>query len=348
MVFFHHFNPLWRVAPGNKVASLAEILFKEGHVGVTIFFVLSGLLITLRYYEQVNITRSWFFRYLKNRFARIYPLYFIFTCLTFVLFAIDPAYATLATGGPQWVVPVLANFTLTKGFSSTLKFTGIPQGWTLTVEETFYLSAPFLLLGLRSNKNRIFLYPFVVMLAGMALYNVGANSFFGLADNVRFFFGYTFFGRCFEFFCGMFLGLQLIKRPDLGIRHSTLLTYGGLLWIMCCIYAQGFVKGTAQVSTYTLPGAIINNLILPMGICGLFLGLAKGNTLMGRFFSTKLMQLLGKSSYAFYLIHLGVINVLIDQFIKSNYVLNFLIINCVAILAYKYIEEPLHKLIKNL
>ena len=350
LVFFHHFNPLSSSRLENKFLAFINPVFEEGHIGVSIFFVLSGLLITLRYYERLEITRSWLFRYLRNRFARIYPLFFIITCLTLTLFFIAPKYAILkenpAFTGSQWVVMALANFTLTKGLFSSLKFTGIAQGWTLTVEESFYLSAPLLLLGLRSNRNRIFLYPFVVMLIGITLYFRGVDSLNELADNAIFFFSYTFFGRCFEFLCGMFLGLQFIKRPDYGVRHSTLLTYGGMVWILCCIYAQDFVKGSELISTHTMLGAIINNFILPIGIGGLLLGLAKGNTIAGRVLSTRMMQLLGKSSYAFYLIHLGVINILIDQFIKSNFFLNFLIINSISILAYKFIEEPLHRRLK--
>jgi peptidoglycan/LPS O-acetylase OafA/YrhL len=352
LVFFHHFNPLNALKSTNQVAALINPLFEEGHIGVTIFFVLSGFLITLRYYENLHLTKAWFFKYMRNRIARIYPLYFIITALTFGLIALNPVYDILKLNvifsRAEMPLVVFTNLTLLKGLFSTLKFTGISQGWTLTVEETFYLSAPLLLLGLRGNTKRIFLYPLLVIGLGLALYlGLHRLPLYGLLNDLQFIFNYTFFGRCFEFFCGIFLALQLLRRPDTGSRHATLLTYGGGLWIVACIYALDFVKGDAHVSTETVLGAVINNAILPLGVTALLLGLAKGKTLLGNFLSTKLMQLLGKSSYAFYLVHMGIINILIDQTIPSNFALNFVIINVVCILLFRFVEEPLHKRIKN-
>ena len=69
MVFFHHFNPLHALKEGNLWARLLNPVFEEGHIGVSIFFVLSGFLITVRYYESLNISKRWFFNYLRNRVA---------------------------------------------------------------------------------------------------------------------------------------------------------------------------------------------------------------------------------------------------------------------------------------
>src|SRR6478735_4275673 len=44
LVFFHHFNP-----PESATGSFIRGLIKEGHLGVTMFFVLSGFLIAYRY-----------------------------------------------------------------------------------------------------------------------------------------------------------------------------------------------------------------------------------------------------------------------------------------------------------
>ncbi|RFP64147.1 hypothetical protein D0N36_15690 [Hymenobacter lapidiphilus] len=50
MVFFHHFNIFKNSA--SPVGAFFEQLCEEWHIGVTIFFVLSGLLISLRYFEK--------------------------------------------------------------------------------------------------------------------------------------------------------------------------------------------------------------------------------------------------------------------------------------------------------
>ena len=81
MVFIHHYNPFNVASFGNYTHDF----FNEFHIGVTIFFVLSGFLICNRYFDDPNFN---FKSYLTKRFARIYPMYFILTTLTFVFFAI--------------------------------------------------------------------------------------------------------------------------------------------------------------------------------------------------------------------------------------------------------------------
>lgn len=60
-------------------------LAREWHTGVALFFVLSGLLICVRYRDRVELSNRWWKQYLLNRVARIYPMYLLLTCLTFVV-----------------------------------------------------------------------------------------------------------------------------------------------------------------------------------------------------------------------------------------------------------------------
>lgn len=69
LIFFYHTNPLDQQGlPGRIIA--------EFHVGVAVFFVLSGFLICLRYGSQLELSPQWLGNYVRHRFARIYPLYF--------------------------------------------------------------------------------------------------------------------------------------------------------------------------------------------------------------------------------------------------------------------------------
>lgn len=52
-----------------------------------------------------------------------------------------------------WVKYIL-NIAFLRGLSELLRFSLVGQGWTLTVEECFYISAPFIILGLvKLNSN---------------------------------------------------------------------------------------------------------------------------------------------------------------------------------------------------
>ena len=76
LVFLHHCYYTYVI---EHLGIFAGIV-RQGHIGVTIFFVLSGFLITMRYYPKFDSAgfrgRRLVFDYFRKRFARIYPLYF--------------------------------------------------------------------------------------------------------------------------------------------------------------------------------------------------------------------------------------------------------------------------------
>ncbi len=85
----------------------------------------------------------------------------------------------------------------------------------------------------------------------------------------------------------------------------------------------------------------MNNLILPFWIALFYLGLIQDDSYLKRVLSTPISQLLGKASYAFYLIHLGFIaNFLYSQNITG--LSFFLALNVIAIALFKFVEEPLN------
>jgi peptidoglycan/LPS O-acetylase OafA/YrhL len=157
LVFLHHFNPFAKAGP-------TQVLYRallEFHIGVPIFFVLSGFLITLRYSTTVQWTWSWWGQYLRNRVARIYPLFFLMTCISFAWI--------YSTEGSFHVRVWLLNVLFLRGFFSELIYSGLSQGWTLTVEECFYLFAPLAFWLRTQGKVRLWLLPFALLALGCAL-----------------------------------------------------------------------------------------------------------------------------------------------------------------------------------
>src|SRR6476661_747092 len=80
LVFIHHFNPFSASVFGTGIHNF----FDELHIGVSLFFVLSGLLICLRYYDSFGNGRGSFYNYMVKRVAKIYPVYFLVLSLNFV------------------------------------------------------------------------------------------------------------------------------------------------------------------------------------------------------------------------------------------------------------------------
>jgi len=346
LIFFHHTNSF-------ELGSLPDRIISEFHLGVTVFFVLSGLLIGARYGRQLAVSRQWLGNYLRHRVARIYPLYFLLTCLFFVVYQVAPQYdatglytRSRATGK---ALVVAMNLTLLRGWFTEFRFTGVYTGWTLTVEEFFYLLAPFLLLGLRRQPARLPLYVIGFWLIGSVLVALPASFHrFGFVPNYVFMLSATFFGRCFEFLGGIYLALLWLHRaPTLCwlTQHLSCTAVGGA-WVMGCL---GLLV-VAHVLPWSDNSAdwsriIINNLLVVPGICLLLVGLMHESTRLSRLLGSRPFDLFGKASYAFYLIHAGVLDRFLTLHLTTNLPLRFLITNALAIALYKGVECPLHRLL---
>jgi peptidoglycan/LPS O-acetylase OafA/YrhL len=121
LVFLYHFPP-------SGLGRLVEVVVSQGHVGVTVFFVLSGFLITVRYYPPFARGDRGLADYFVRRMARILPLYYVVLTLTNFLSA-----GAVPVGPSHW-----PDWTLTQAlFGSGVEEITIPTSWSLTVEECF-------------------------------------------------------------------------------------------------------------------------------------------------------------------------------------------------------------------
>jgi peptidoglycan/LPS O-acetylase OafA/YrhL len=332
LVFLQHYNPFgsW------PEEHLAWKLVNECHIGVSIFFVLSGFLITKNYFEKKDFS---FFSYLKNRFARIFPLFFLLSSLGFLA-----SYFQTDTLESAWLY--LANFTLLKGFFSDFYLSGIPQTWSLTVEETFYFLAPFLFFLISKSWTWLALLPWLFLGLGFSLVHLGGNeSPFGFVSSKGFMLVFTFFGRSLEFFAGIFLATSLHRWPKKNV--FPIYTLAGCLFSGLSLFLLAFAKGKFEFGLYSAQGFWINGLLLPyLGVAVLLAGLILEKSWLQQWLSSGLMVLLGKSSYAFYLIHVGFLaRIFTDWGIHAS--IKFLLFNILSILLFYSVEEPLRKWIKE-
>jgi len=361
LVFFHHNNRGLFPASVNR-------LFWELHIGVNIFFVLSGFLIYYRYFSNVELHRQWLGQYFINRVARIYPVYFILTIVTFCFGDIIAKTTPFMYGNyANHFKLFLLNITFLKGFFYYLNFTGIAQSWTLTVEECFYLLAPLLFIIIKKDKKALIWLPVIITIAGLglvALLGDYRDRTHGLYGNNIFMFLFTFNGTCCEFFIGMALA-NIILKSDNTPRKKPYFTFAGIFIMLLSLAILCSFKQTDAIITgaYHPLGTLTDHLLLPIGISALFYGLIKEKSFVRRFLSTRLMELLGKSSYAFYLIHVGIISVLIGPYVEKiinsiladhavfgevvRIAIMFVILNVIAIIIFKAIEEPLNNSIKS-
>lgn len=194
-------------------------VFKGGYLGVVLFFVLTGFLLTYTNQDKI-INKSFSLRsYYKSRIKRIYPhlLLMILTSLgIFFLFAKG------ALNNPKTEI-----FNILLGLDNYYQiqqnldyFTRITNSspfshlWFLSIEIQFYLIFPFLLLGInrlriskgKTQTNKIFITLILVLSLIMPIkYVLGTNvtSLYYGTDT-----------RIFSILAGMFLGLIYKHKPQ--------------------------------------------------------------------------------------------------------------------------------------
>jgi peptidoglycan/LPS O-acetylase OafA/YrhL len=327
IVVLHH------LVPTSGKGWLASTL-EEFNIGVTIFFVLSGFLITYRYLEKFEKTGKWFYNYAVNRVARIYPMYFLLTTYTFVLGAMANHKINIQE--------YLLNITFLRGFFSEYVYSGIAQGWTLTVEECFYFSAP--LLFIFSRRLPILIQAAIVFATGFLFYLVFRHTnFHGFMNSLPHIYITTYFGRVFEFVAGVLLAFALMKNKR--IKHATLIGSFGFLALL--IIQIVINHATGKYAIITLPGYFINSFLTPIAVALIIHGLIKEPTPVNTFLQSKVMVLLGKSSYTLYLLHWGMTSYLINRFVSPNFIVNIVLTYLLSIVLWYVVEEPCNRYIRT-
>lgn len=109
-----------------------SFIFQQANVGVSYFFILSGFVMIIAYGSRDNIN---FMEYIKNRLARIYPVYLlaIFLILGASLFK-NSNYSDL-----------LLNILMIQSWIPQKALTINLPGWSLSVELFFYIAFPILM-----------------------------------------------------------------------------------------------------------------------------------------------------------------------------------------------------------
>jgi peptidoglycan/LPS O-acetylase OafA/YrhL len=148
LVMLHRFWP--RSGPLAAHAALANV----GWVGVDLFFVVSGFLITGILLDTRG-ERGWFKNFWARRALRIFPLYYAFVALAFVAFPLlegarfGASGFVRESGSPLWYAFYLGNVREALVGHEPSYFLGTL--WSLSIEEQFYLTFPLVvaLLGPR-------------------------------------------------------------------------------------------------------------------------------------------------------------------------------------------------------
>lgn len=267
--------------------------FSGGFVGVDVFFVISGYLITRLLARQVESTgKIDVFDFYLRRLRRIFPALLVTLAATTVcaVLVFSPQRLQAYGGSLLHAVYSVSNlffFHESGYFDSDSGLKPLLHTWSLGVEEQFYLVWPFLVLLAGTVVRRQFLVIASLGLAG-ALLAVAATD----RNPSAAFFLMPF--RVFEFSMGAVLVVLERRKSSNGLAHN-LLFLAGLSLIAWSVLA--YSKDTP------FPGAAA---ILPC--LGAVLCIHSGNRAgAGRLLQGKAVVGLGLISYSLYLVHWPVV-----------------------------------------
>lgn len=340
-IFFKHLNFFSPETQPNL-----HLFLNQFYSFLTFFFVLSGFLIYYKYHEISSLNKTKLYNYFINRISRVFPILIILISLTFILGYYHELYT-----GKESVKLYLLNISLLKGFSSEYYLTGIGPSWSMSVEELFYLLSPLIFLFTKkvSSLIKIVILFYLVGIVITYIFSLFPSS--GFFDSYNFMFNFTFFGRIFEFACGIFLGMLVkgkIKNPFQKTPGKIIL-YTGLTIILASLIILYWIAKSYQImaAIEEIPGILVNNILMPIGIVFLFYSLIHQKSLLQYFLSNKLMVALGNSTYSFYLLHTTFVLSYIYKFISKNIFVTFISMIIISYIFYKLVEQPLANLIKR-
>ena len=317
--------------------------FSGGFVGVDLFFVLSGFLVTTILFQELADTgRLDLLHFYDRRVRRLLP-----AALLVVLATSFMAVVVLSTvrraplvGDAQSALLYVANWRFL--FQTNDYFAAAEAGaspflhfWSLSIEEQFYFFFPLLLIWLaRSEKRRPGIT--VKVLLGLFALSVAAQVAWAFVDANHAYYGTE--ARLYQLLAGSLLAMAFrsARRPTLTRRAvgiGTVLSTAGMVAI-----AGSWFDVTASVR-----GLLAT--VFAVGLVGSLA--AQSDSLPERFFALPPLVFLGKISYGTYLWHWPVVillGVVIEPGVVARTLLVVVLSTALATASYQMLERPVRSL----
>ncbi|HBB2333068.1 acyltransferase family protein [Escherichia coli] len=301
-------------------------MFSQGFIGVSFFFILSGFILSYSYEDKLKNEVTSKRQFILLRLARIVPMHLLLA-MPFILLTIH-----------------LKNFDFSKTLTNILLMQSwIPKedyyfslngvSWSLSDELFFYLM--FIPLIYTSITKKVITAISIITLL-LTIYFLKIIQ----TEELNHWLYYIFpVSRLVEFICGMII--YACWKNSRQQKVGSLLFLISLLPLLIAIYYSNNINNSLRYSLYYL---------LPMVIfftsC-----IYLRNGVIHTILSSKTLELLGKSSFIFYLIHQPIILFCFKIFGHNPgplYLIALLvIITIVSIILYKLVEEPLELMLRK-
>ena len=266
-----------------KIGGLAA-----GYLGVDIFYVISGYLITGLIARQIDVNSFSFVPFYISRARRLLPAAYVVYLATAIgaYFLLTSVEYDRFQGTLIGAITFTANIDLwqnTNYFSPAAKFNPLTHTWSLSIEEQYYLLLPFVLFFV---PRRFWIAGTLFVLAASSLLCLYLSS---VSPAAAF---YLLPTRAWELAVGSLIALTGYQISQTRVAYAPI----KYLALACLILVPAFAPGVAMGSLHP-------------GLDSIIVSLATGFLLIARasFLETgqiaKLLSKIGDISYSLYLVH---------------------------------------------
>lgn len=314
------------------VFHIDESILPGGYIGVDIFFVISGFLISKSVFSQIDHKKFNLFRFFEGRIKRIVPAYFamLLICIIVATFVFIPVDHNTFFHQLKRTFIFLSNqlFAVTDNYFGAKSYENpLLHTWSLGIEMQFYVFLPLLLL-IVPKKLRIlvFISLFVVLLAyteyNLRIAGQKAQMYFSLA------------ARSVEFMIGIAVNFLPGRKANKSSQFEIL-----------AILSLVTIIGSALLldSKSLFPGL----LSLPACVAtALLIWMEKSN--VNAFLALSVPNYIGKISYSLYLWHWPVLSFYRYHLMEYSipFLDLFMVILCftaLSLLSFYFVEDPFRK-----
>lgn len=304
-------------------------IFAEGFLGVSFFFILSGFILSLNYY---NLKKEELKKFYIARIARVYPIYLL-TLLVSLFFKKGS------------IKLFLVNLLCLQSFIPIMDvyFSFNAPSWSISTELFFYSLFPFLIFIFR---NISFLNQFFIGIASFIL--IFFLNIFLDKEFHHYILYISPFIRIFDFILGiqLFSICRLLAKKEIKFKHFYILELLTILLFVAFFYFHKEIEITYRYSIYYwIPMCLIifvfsSQFYLSSGYYSIF----------GKMFSNQILVYLGKISFCFYLLHYLVIKQFeVESFDENLKIFSIFVITLIlSVILYEIVEKPMNKKIKQL
>jgi peptidoglycan/LPS O-acetylase OafA/YrhL len=307
--------------------------FSAGFIGVDIFFVISGFLITSIIHRDIENKRFSLIDFYERRARRILPPLFlmILVCLPFAwLWLLPNAYKDFSQSLVATVsyVSNILFYIETGYFDVTSAQKPLLHTWSLSVEEQFYVVFPLALLATLKLSRRLVMPAMIVsMLASMAcaewLQSVNPDAAF-----------YLIFSRAWELLIGAVGAILVMNGRVRSLqKHAGWLSLVGLVSIFGSL--AFFPAGASTPSLFVLPCVVGTALVLMF---------AQQPSIAGRLLGWRPLVNIGLISYSVYIWHQPLLAFLRIRMLDEPSMWMSVIVAMVSLpvgwVSWRFIEQP--------